>query len=186
MTAALPTREPRRLVAGDTLDFKRALARFPASTWTLTYNLQSPTATIAEITATASGDDFRVTVAAATTAGWSAGVYTWHAFVTSGAVRHRVGSGTMRIEADPATASGGLDGRSHARKVLDALEALLEGKASLDQKSYEVAGRKLERLTPAELLQWRDKYRREVASERQAERRKRTGSPYQRMTARFE
>ena len=64
----------------------------------------------------------------------------------------------------------GYDNRSHVKKVLDALEATLENKASQDQLSYSIAGRSLSRLSPTELIQWRDRYREEYNREVQAER----------------
>ena len=66
-----------------------------------------------------------------------------------------------------------IDTRTHARKMLEALEALLEGKASYDQTSYTIgtgAGSvTIGRLTPDELLKWMDYYKREVRNEEKAE-----------------
>jgi hypothetical protein len=43
---------------------------------------------------------------------------------------------------------------------------MIEGKASLDQQSYSVGGRSITRLTPAELVDWRKEYQREVNIQR--------------------
>ncbi len=53
------------------------LADYPASKWTLTYYLRKDgaTATATSFSATADGDTHLVTIAAATTAGYAAGVY---------------------------------------------------------------------------------------------------------------
>jgi len=62
-----------------------------------------------------------------------------------------------------------VDPRSHNEIMLQKLESLLEGKADSDVSSYSIAGRSLNKLGPAELLEWRDYYKREVASEKRAE-----------------
>ena len=60
--------------------------------------------------------------------------------------------------------------KDHLVKVLAALEALLEGKASSDVSSYSIAGRALTKLSISELLVWRDKYKAELTQLERAER----------------
>ena len=68
--------EPEKLTAGVTWKWKKAnLANYPASKWTLTYYLRKDGATATSFSATADGDTHLVTVAAATTAAYAAGVY---------------------------------------------------------------------------------------------------------------
>lgn len=75
-----------------------------------------------------------------------------------------VATGTVIVLPDPVTA----DTRSHAEKVLEAIEALIEGRATKDVSSYSIAGRSLTRLTPDELVKWRSFYKNEVAIQRAA------------------
>ena len=56
-------------------------------------------------------------------------------------------------------------GDSHAQTVLDAIEAVIENRASLDQQSYTIAGRRLDRMPIADLLMLRDRYKAEVFKE---------------------
>jgi hypothetical protein len=63
-----------------------------------------------------------------------------------------------------------LDDRSHARKVLDAIEAVIENRATLDQQEYTIGSRHLKRMTVAELIEFRDKYRGESRRRRMLER----------------
>ena len=73
MTATL---EPSRVTAGDTITWLRSLADYPASAgWVLSYTLINSAAKIS-ITATASGADHLVTVAAATSAAYTPATYT--------------------------------------------------------------------------------------------------------------
>lgn len=59
---------------------------------------------------------------------------------------------------------------SHAQKVLDAIEAVLEKRATLDQQRYSIADRELVRTPIPELLLLRDRYRSEVRRERLSKR----------------
>jgi hypothetical protein len=126
-----PTTEPTELRAGDTWAWTRSLAAWPASVWTLTYHLRSATAHL-DVVATADGDDFAVSVAKATTAGYAQGWYDWVAEVTDGTSRHEVGRGRLRVLPDYSAAAA-LDGRSFARQMVDYIEAALLDRASSDQ-----------------------------------------------------
>jgi hypothetical protein len=48
--------------------------------------------------------------------------------------------------------------------VLDAIEAVIENRATLDQQEYTIGSRHLKRMTAAELIEFRDKYRGLVAA----------------------
>lgn len=176
---------PREITAGNSISWEFALSDYPASSWTLTYSLLNANDQIT-ITGTSSGDSHLVELPAATTAAYNPGVYKWQAYVTNGSERYPVGTGTIEILANFATATElGLDTRTHARKVLDSLEALIEGKASKDQLSYSIAGRSISRLSPGELIEWRDYYKREVAKEIRLEKRKRGKRTGSRILTRF-
>jgi len=60
------------------------------------------------------------------------------------------------------------DSRSHAEVMLDKIQSLLVGRADKDVASYSIQGRSLAKLSIADLLQWRDYYRKEVIQERRA------------------
>lgn len=57
------------------------------------------------------------------------------------------------------------DVTTHATKVLAAIEAVIEGRATVDQQSYTIEGRTLQRTPMQDLLLLRDRYKREVAQE---------------------
>lgn len=170
----VPETEPRAIRAGDTLVFRRSFEHYPAPTWTLTYTLVNGSARYT-FAATADGADHLVSVAMATTAQWAAGAYDWVATVTDGTSRFEVSRGRITVRPDIGEA---VDLRSHARKALDAIEAVLESRASKDQESFEIAGRKLTRTPVAELIRLRSYYQAEVSREAAAERiRKGLGGP---------
>ena len=59
--------------------------------------------------------------------------------------------------------AAGHDARSHVQRVLDAIEAVLEKRATLDQEQYRINNRELRRTPIADLLKLRDRYRGELA-----------------------
>lgn len=171
MTIAIPTNEPSELRAGLTWAWRREdLGDFPAGTYTLKYWFKKSGATGANfsITATADGANHSVSVAAGTTQGYTAGAYTWVAVATAGSEAYEVDKGTLQILPRYDQVAN-LDDRSHTRKMVDAIEALMEGRATVDQMQYQINGRMLTRMSIGDLITWRDKYRAEVNAEKQAE-----------------
>lgn len=167
----IPTREPGEIYAGDSLRWNKSISDHPAGDgWTLHYALFNADGTYS-FDATADGDTHVVDVAASTTANWSAGRYDWTAYVDNASGERKVvGTGTWKVHADPT--SGAHDGRTHARKMLDAIEATLEGRATasqLDLVSTAYGGRNVQR-DPEKLIPLRDKYKAEVDAEEAAAR----------------
>lgn len=168
----IPTNEPFELVAGDTWEWTRDLDDYPAGTWTLTYylHLLGATGTPISITANADGTTHSVSVAKGTTAGYADGQYQWHGLVDDGTTRKKVDEGTLTVLPD--LTGTHVDTRSHNRKMLSAIEALLENRATKDQMAYTVGGRQLSRISIPDLLQWRDYYKARVNQEERRERSK--------------
>jgi len=161
------------LIAGDTLDFLDSVPEYPpADGWTLKYRLvprfTTPTQAPITLTAITEGSDYRVQEAAGVTAGWAPGAYTWSRWVEkAGPIRQSLGNGQILIETDPAAATQGYDGRSHARKMLDTINAAMEA-FSLGVKQYTIGSRSMTKQDIPELLTLRDRYRAEVANEEAA------------------
>lgn len=169
----IPTNEPTELRLGDTWEWRREdLSDYPASSWTLKYRFKNAAGGF-EITAAADGDAFAVTVAAAVTAAYASGAgdYSWAAQVSAGAVVKTVDSGVLKVLPNLFAGSAGdaSDQRSHARKVLDAIRAVIEGRASKDQEEYSIAGRSLKRTPLADLIKLESTYSQRVAGETAAE-----------------
>jgi hypothetical protein len=172
------TTEPEKITAGDLVQWKREAAGLSIPTgevpkasagWALTYALVKSGVRIA-ITAASSGDDFLVTLSAATTAVYTAGVYQWQAYVTKTTERYLVDSGSIEILPNFAAASSGYDARTHVKKVLDALEAKLEGRASKDQEQMVVGGMVVGMMPIHRLLEWYSMYKASYENEQAAER----------------
>lgn len=163
--------EPQELVAGDTWTWTRSdlASDYPVADWGLAYKLRREgDGTVKTITATGTGTVYTATTTHTDSSGYTAGTWHWDAYMTrtSDFARVRVANGVLKVEANASSAS---DPRSHAAKVLASIESLIEGRATKDVNSYSVAGRSLSKMTPQELMQWRDYYRREVNKEKRVE-----------------
>ena len=155
--ADTPTKEPLVLVAGDTWAWIRSLADYPATTWTLTYYFRSRQHEFS-FSASAQGDDHLVEQLKAATAAYHPGDYDWQAVVDDGTTRATVMRGRVRVLPDPLNTGAGFDGRSHARRVLEALEAVIERRATSDQQSYAIGGRSLQKMRAEELIKFHAEY----------------------------
>lgn len=164
MAYTVPTIEPETLFAGDFVTWTKSLSDYPATTWTLTYALVKD-GKIVEITASASGDDHLIEEAATTTDDWAPGTYQWQSRVTNGANIHTIDTGKLVIKPNFPAQDTGYDSRTHAEKMLDRIEAVMESRATKDVLSYSIGGRSLSHHTWDELKTLRDQYRAEVLRE---------------------
>ena len=161
-----------RVVAGDTLDFNVSVPDYPATAgWTLKYRLTprfaSPTQAPIDITAATAPDgvSYQVQVGQNTTAQWKPGAYGWARWVEAAGARQTLDEqGQLDVDPNPATTAQGDDLRSHARKMLESVEAALEA-LNLSAKAYAIGSRSYTRADIAELLTLRSKYLWEVQSE---------------------
>ena len=169
-----PETEPTQIIAGDRAAWKRTDlgTDYAPASYSLKYSarLEDSGSTEIEITASESGSDYIVEVGQSTTAAYTAGVYHWQAYITrtSDSERVTVDSGTWEVIANRDAATS--DPRNHVKKVLDAIESVIEGRASKDQESYSIQGRSLSRTPIADLVVLRDRYRAEWVREQRAER----------------
>lgn len=161
---------PSAIFAGDTLLFSVKLADYlPSAGWTLKYHLKNKDSDPVELTSTAgSTDDHLFNVAADTTGTWPEGDYWGVAVVNDGTSYRTVGEVKVTVQQDLSQVGPDYDPRSHARKCLDAIEAVMEGRASKDIINTTIAGQSVGRMTPEQLAFWRNYYRQEVASEEAA------------------
>lgn len=158
------TTEPTLLVLGDLWTWERTIPDYPASSYDLSYVFykeQTPAVRFS-IAATADGDTFVVEETDTNT--HVAGDYAWSSFLTNtDSERILFERGRTEVKDDPLTATGDL--RSHARKCLESIEAVLEGRASNDVLSYAIGNRQLGKTPIADLLKMRDYYAAKVREE---------------------
>lgn len=133
----IPTNEPLELRAGTTWKWTRDFSsNYPANDgWTLKYWFKKTGTSGANfsVDATPDGTQFAVTVAIATTATLTPGDYTWVAQATKAGEIYDADSGKLKI-LPRYDAAANLDDRSHNVKMLEAINACLENRASSTQR----------------------------------------------------
>lgn len=159
---------PAKITAGESVSWSVTLGDFPASAgWVITYTLVKSDTRI-QIVSTADGDAHLVEIPFAVTADYDAGEYHYQAHVSNTVERYQVGEGVIEVVPDFATKDTGHDGRSHVKKVLDALEAVIENRASKTQMVQEVAGVQIQHMTTDQIIKLRDQYFSKYMRERAA------------------
>lgn len=165
MTTALAV--PASLTVGDTWSFSLSIADHDRPTWTATLHLRTGQSAISAVSAGA-GPDHAFSVAAATTAGYTAGKYRWQLRVSDGTTKTTVDEGWITLNPDPA-AAGVHDPRSWARRTLEALESFMEGNAATAQLSMQLRDRSITRHDVDKLRAWRTELRGEIRAQESSE-----------------
>lgn len=167
-SANFPTQVPSELQLGDFWAWKRddLATDYPVADYALTYEfnlIDGSTAANFTLTATESGDEYIISTSSTTS--YTVGNYNWISYITrsSDSARVKLEEGYVEIQDNYATTSNSV--RSHAKKVLDAIEAVIENRASMDQQSMSIAGRSLSRMSITDLMTFRDRYKAEYLKE---------------------
>ena len=165
------TKEPNTLVLGDYWSWKRddLATDYPVGTYALTYEFHSDSGGGGtkkfSLTAVEADDTYYIESASSTTTGYAVGDYVWEAYITKTSSSNRIMVDSGRTSITENLANTNADLRSHAKKVLDALEAVIENRATMDQSSMSIAGRSLSRMSVDELLTFRNRYKAEYLKE---------------------
>jgi hypothetical protein len=192
MSNDLPTYEPREIATGETPKWKKSLADYPAGEgWELKYYFRGAGAGF-DVTAVADGDGYLVAVPAGATDDLTPGNYFWQAWVSLGGEKCQVGEGSVTVKQGFMSMEAGttVDNRSKARKILDAIDATLEGRATTDQQQYQISGgggyRMLMKIPVGELITLRKEYARICAREKRRARVRRGGTLFSTVKVRFD
>lgn len=169
----IPDTEPTEFIAGDTVKWTRDFsADYPVGTWTLTYYFRGEVSK--SVTCTTSGILHLATISAATSATYLPGTYTVKARVSNGSEVYTVWEGSIVVVENPGLGNS-YDGRTTAKKMLDAVESALLNNASREEEEYEIAvpggtSRRLKFCSKEQLIILRAKLQAEVEQEQIAER----------------
>lgn len=156
-----------RIVAGETFNYSAEVADYPASAgWALRLML-NPRAggTVLTVDSVASDDAHLLRAPAATTLTWLAGDYAAELWAIRGTEQYRIQRGQLIIEQSLLQAAGGLDTRTKAERDLDAVDAMISGKAGSGVQSYTIAGRSLANYPLRDLMALQAKLQRDVDRE---------------------
>jgi hypothetical protein len=164
-----PETEPLKFVLGDFVQWKRTdlVQDYPLATYSAQYvsRLSSGGNTEFTVVGTETDGTYLFTISSSTSSGFVAGDYHWQLEIvrTSDSSRIVIERGDWSIIVDLDV--NGSDPRSHAQIMIGKIESILQGKADSDIGSYSIAGRSLTKMSFAELLDARDKYKAEFTQE---------------------
>jgi hypothetical protein len=170
MAPTVPVGEPLSLRVGTTWSWKRGESTdVPvADSWVYTYYLLGLTSNNFAAVNSIPTHDFTVTVTAATTAGYSAGVYRWELRASLSGAVYTVDTGSFDIT-ENASVTGASDHRSpnaiKLQHIDDEILARITGDGSAHEE-YTIGTRQIKKLSMADLRTMRAVYAAAVERER--------------------
>lgn len=136
--------------------------------WSLSYALRGPGSL--NLNATVEGSQWKTSITTTQSAALDPGVYYWQAFATKASERVTLGSGQLTIEKNVFGESDPFDGRSQAKKDLDAVQsamrAIIAGGAI---EEYTIGNRSLRKMAMGDLIMLESRLKAEVVREKKAE-----------------
>lgn len=146
--------------------------RINSSDYTLKYAIRG--ATSLDIESVTNGDGWKSEISPAQSAALTAGVYYWQAFVTNGdGKKITLGNGKIEILKGLDLVTGEYDGRSQAKKDLDAVDAAIRSLVSGGAvQEYSIGNRSFRKMNLEDLRALQSQLRYEVAKEERAEKMK--------------
>lgn len=168
-----PTTEPLQIVVGDYIQWRRTdlSVDYDNSLYTMTYVMQNTDGSSNEfkVIGSAYGEDYLFLISSSSSAIFSSGKYKWQLEAKRNSDSQRIVIDRGFIDVIQDLDLNGVDIRSHAEIMVSKLQSLLEGKADSDVADYEIAGRKLTKLSFREVLSALQYYKGLVNIERQNE-----------------
>ena len=164
--ANAPEGEPREVVVGDFIQWKRSdiAVDYPPATHSAEYvaRITGGGATEIKLAGTEGADYYLFTVDSVTSADFLPGKYHWQLEITQTSSGNRIVVDIGDFDAIPDMDVNQADPRIHAEIMIDKIESILEGKADSDVSSYSIAGRSLNKMSFEELMTARDRYKGEL------------------------
>ena len=142
------------IVQGETFSKALSFSEYPTPPWEATMlftNEQNVYQTVG--VGVGSRHDFKLSPVE--TKAMEAGDYKVRVTVTDSVDVYTAYTTRAQVKLDPTVPGNDM---SHVEKVLKALQATIEGRAGSDILNYSIRGRSIGRMSPQELLGWRDKY----------------------------
>lgn len=158
---------PTLITAGDSLSLTITTDFSAADGFTIDVNFTGPAGTATTYnysTTTVDDHTFLLKVLPAVTATYEEGHYVYALVATDQTDEYTIESGTLEVLLRSDLIGSG-DFRTHARKVLDAIEAVIEGRATHDQENQTLGDRTIGRTPINDLLRLQKYYENKVAAE---------------------
>ena len=162
MSYTIPSVEPTEIMQADVVKWYADLADYRPASWTLTYafvpDIASGTAVTIDAADNSDGRHL-MTVSAVQSAALEVGRWRMVKYVTD-ASSNRYTLGTYFIDVKTNPASPATDARTHVKKMLDLIRAVLEGRADSSVLSESDDSRSLQYKDDAELIRLERHYTR--------------------------
>lgn len=168
--------EPKTITQGETLNWSREFPDYSPAEWSLVYYFRGVGKGL-DASATTDGNIFVVTVPSTETLQLAVGRYSWQAWLTKGAEKKLAGEGVVKVNQGLTTIGAGqsFDDRTQAEKDLEAVRAMISGKAAKDVQEYAIGNRQLKHIPIADLIALEKNLIARVNQERMTARRRRGG-----------
>jgi hypothetical protein len=164
MGVLIQDRVPDKFSAGDSISWTKANSDCPADEgWEVTYYFRGPQQ-FSVVGSAYQTSDYLFELEGADTASKTAGVYWYDAYADDGTDRVKIDEGEVELLVNLETYSDvtEYDGRSTVKKILDAIRATLEDKATADQGAllitYSGMQRQVSKIPVADLLLLEKRY----------------------------
>jgi len=155
---------PYNIQQGDSITLSFYHENYNPAEWTL--KLSARGFNSFDITYNDDGNNgFTYTISPVESSAFAPGYYNYSLYAENLTDRTSIEVGTLKVSIDILAITDPVDIRSHAKKVLDAIESVIEGVANTDAKQMILGGRQLTRYSHKELLELRSKYKSEYELE---------------------
>lgn len=166
--ANAPEGEPLEIVVGDFIQWKRSdlVSDYPPATHSAEYvaRITGGGSNEIKLAATEASGYYLFTVDSATSSAFAAGKYHWQLEITQTSSGNRLVVDTGDFQAIPDMDDNQADPRIHAEIMVDKIQTILEGKADSDVASYSIGGRSISKMSFAELMDVRDRFKAEIVA----------------------
>lgn len=157
---------PAEIYAGFKTSWIINNSEYSPSVYTLKYTLKKPGVAPLTLTGVADGENHLFTITSSNSAEYEPGTYYFQCYAEdSNGERFSISAGKIEVKATLLGQADAFDPRTHAQKCLEAIEAVIEGRATSNQSSVKVGTKELQYYSFTELLALRAYYRNEVESE---------------------
>jgi hypothetical protein len=157
---------PNSFTSGESVSWQVELSLYPTAQWNLIYHFRGNGVGF-DLEAAKVGGKFILSLDTETSEKSSAGKYYFQAFVSNGTDKVKVDQGEIRIHPNLShlTEDSTFDGSTDSEKLLEAIDAVLVGRATSDQQSYQIGTRQLTRIPIPDLILLREKTQQRVNQE---------------------
>jgi hypothetical protein len=147
-----PVTEPVSLIAGSWVGWRRELD-YDDATFRLEYRFGT-TDHDHIVVGEQVGTEWHFEIASADSTGFTAGDYRWDLYIVrlSDDEEYALSTGMMKVFGSTT------DRRTHAEIMVAKIESILAGRADSDVMNYSIKNRSITKMSPKELVEWRDYY----------------------------